>query len=375
MQNIFNNLKVEVEKGITGENNGLSTGFEGLDRYISVRKKVYTLVFGSSGTGKSSLVHNAYILNPFDQWHKNKENSKIKLKIVYFSQERNAEYITAKWLCRKIFLNEGILLPLPKLMGWWKEKLSPDEHDLFLKYEPYFKNMEGTIEIIDGGQNPTAIYRWIKDWGEKNGKIEQISEFQKVYIPNDENLITLIIVDHQSLIRKEKGLNTKKEAIDKLSEYLQWGRDFFGFSPVLVAQMNRDIANPMYQKMETFEPTPEQIKDSATSFEDSDVCISLFDSVKFKTKAPTFHDAEKMIDGTTGAKYYRSLKIHKNSWGEDDIRKGMAFMGSIGLFKELPKYSDMQDIDYQNILNNSYFKQKSQKLIPISEALEKETFI
>lgn len=368
MQSIFNNLKIEVEKGITGENNGLSTGFEGLDRYISIRRKIYTLVFGSSGTGKSTLVHNAYILNPFDQWFKNKQNSKIKLKIVYFSQERSASYVTAKWLCRKIFLNEGILLPLPKLMGWWTQKLTPDEHDLFLKYEPYFQNMEGVIEIIEGGQNPTAIYRWIKDWGEKNGKIEQISEFQKVYIPNDENLITLIIVDHQSLIRKEKGLNTKKEAIDKLSEYLQWGRDFFGFSPVLVAQMNRDIANPMYQKMESFEPTPEQIKDSATSFEDSDVCISLFDSVKFKTKAPTFHDAEKLVDMKTGAKFYRSLKIHKNSWGEDDIRKAMAFHGAIGLFKELPKYDEMTDQNYQDVINGKFFKDK--KLLPMKEALE-----
>lgn len=359
MKDIFNKLKVEVENGLSGENVGISTGFSGLDRYISVRRKIYTLIFGSSGTGKSSLAQNAYILNPFDWWWKNRNNTKIKLKIVYFSQERNSSYVTAKWLCRKIFLNEGVLIPLQKLMGWWRnDKLTKEEYQLFLKYEPYFNNMDEVVEIIDGGQNPTAIYKWIKNWGELNGKIIQINEYQKVYVPNDENLITLIIVDHQSLIRKEKGITTKKEAIDKLSEYLQMARDFYGFSPVLIAQMNRDIANPIYQKMEIFEPTPEQIKDSATSFEDCDVCISLFDCVKFKTKAPTLHDAEKMIDNRTGAKYYRSLKIHKNSWGEDDIRKGLAFMGSIGHFCELPKASEMTDADYESIINNTYFLNK-----------------
>lgn len=365
MKQIFENLKVEVEKGIIGENAGISTGFPGLDKYVSVRKKIYTLVFGSSGTGKSTFVHNAYILNPFDWWWKNQNNTKIKLKIVYFSQERSATYVTAKWLCRKIFLNEGILIPLPKLMGWWDNKLTKDEHDLFLKYKPYFDNMEDVIEIVEGGQNPTGIYKWMKDWADKNGKTEQITEYNKVYIPNNENLITLVIVDHQSLIRKEKGLNTKKEAIDKLSEYLQWGRDFCGFSPVLVAQMNRDIANPMYQKMESFEPTPEQIKDSATSFEDSDVCMSLFDSIKFKTKAPTLHDAERLVDKNTGAKFYRSLKIHKNSWSEDDIRKSLAFHGAIGHFAELPKYNEMSDADYDDVLNGSFFLRP--KLTPLKK--------
>ena len=60
----------------------------------------------------------------------------------------------------------------------------------------------------------------------------------------------------------------------------------------------------------------------------------------------------------TGAKYYRSLKIHKNSWGEDDIRKGMAFHGAIGHFTELPKFDQMTQSDYDSILNGSYFLTK-----------------
>jgi hypothetical protein len=221
MVSIFNKLKEEVIKGIDGNNVGISTGFNELDRYISIRKRIYTLIFGASGTGKSALATCGWLLNPFDWYWKNKDTTKLKLKIVYFSMERSSIYVSAKFLTRKIFLNEGIEIPLPKLLGWWDTKLTKDEHDLFLKYQPYFNNMSEVVEIIDGKQNPTGIYKWIQKYALQHGRVEQVSEFQKVYIPNNENLITIIIVDHQSLVSKEKGLNTKKEAIDKLSEYLQ----------------------------------------------------------------------------------------------------------------------------------------------------------
>lgn len=352
---LFYKINQEVSRGLIGENAGVPIGFNRLNSYIGIRKKIYTLVFGSSGTGKSSLVHNAFILNPYDWYISDMNTSKIRLKIAYFSMERSSVYIAAKWVVRKIFLEHGVLIPLSRLLGWKKEKLTHDEHDLFLMYEDYIDNMSEVVEIIDGSQNPTAIYKWIKEHAEKNGVVESLGEWSKVYVPNNEHLITLIIVDHQSLMRKEKGINTKKDAIDKLSEYLQKARDFYSFSPVLVAQMNREIANPSFQKLDSFEPVPEQIKDSGTTYEDSDVCISLFDPIKFKTGAPTGHNLDKLIDNTTGAKFYRSLKIHKNSWGEDDIRIGLAFHGAVGLFKELDKKDSLQDSDYESIINGSYF--------------------
>ena len=93
---LFDSLSSEVSRGLEGNNSGISIGYSSLDRYISVRKRIYTLLFGASGSGKSTLVHNAYILNPFDWWWKNRHTTKIKLKIVYFSMERSKTYVTAK---------------------------------------------------------------------------------------------------------------------------------------------------------------------------------------------------------------------------------------------------------------------------------------
>jgi len=56
-----------------------------------------------------------------------------------------------------------------------------------------------------------------------------------------------------------------------------------------------------------------------------------------------------------GAKYFRSLRLIKNSYGEDDVRIGLGFMGQIGMFKELPRKKDITDSDYASITNKSYF--------------------
>jgi hypothetical protein len=47
--------------------------------------------------------------------------------------------------------------------------------------------------------------------------------------------------------------------------------------------------------------------------------------------------------------------VIKNSYGEDDIRIGMGFLGQVGMFKELPRKKDITESDYESIINKSYF--------------------
>jgi hypothetical protein len=47
--------------------------------------------------------------------------------------------------------------------------------------------------------------------------------------------------------------------------------------------------------------------------------------------------------------------VIKNSYGEDDIRIGMGFLGQVGMFKELPRKKDITDDDYEAIINKTYF--------------------
>ena len=154
----FELLKDEIQAGLDGRNAGIPMGFNRLDKYIGLRKRIFTTVFGGTGTGKTAYVHNAYILQPFD-YLQSVKNSNMKMKVILFSMERSKIYTLTKWLSRKIFLSEGILIPIPKLLGWWDVKLTKNEHDLVLQFEDYINELSEFVDIIEGAQNPTGKIR------------------------------------------------------------------------------------------------------------------------------------------------------------------------------------------------------------------------
>lgn len=355
MKSDFEELSDEVQRGLDGRNNGIPMGFERLNRYISIRKSIYTLVGGLTGSGKTSLVDDAFVLNPCDWYIKNKDKTDIKLKIIYRSMERRRMYKLAKWVAREMFINEAVTVSVTKLLGWNpKDKLTKDEHDLFLSYKDYMNELQSIVTIIDGPENPVGIAKQIKEYAEENGKIEQVDKYNKIYIPNDPNLITLIVIDHVGLTKVTKDLPTKKAAIDKLSNELQHARDLYGFSPIVVSQFNRDIANPIRIKNGDVEPQLEDFKESGQTQEDADVVLALFDPMRYKVDDPSGYAMDKLKD-QYGAKYFRSLRLIKNSYGEDDVRIGLGFHGAVGMFKELPRKSDMTEDIYQSVVNKSFF--------------------
>jgi len=188
----------------------------------------------------------------------------------------------------------------------------------------------------------------------ENGKIEQISKYKSVYVPNDPSIITIIVIDHIGLLKPTKEYPNKKARIDKMSDELRFARDFYGFTPVVVSQFNRDIANIMRIKNGDVEPQLEDFKDSSSTQDDADIVMALFDPMRYKVEDPSGYDLGKLRD-QFGAKYFRSLRLIKNSYGEDDVRVGLGFLGQIGMFKELPKRKEMTDDIYDTIIDKSFF--------------------
>ena len=162
------------------------------------------------------------------------------------------------------------------------------------------------------------------------------------------------MIDHIGLLKLTKDQPTKKQAIDKMSDELRYARDFYGYSPVVVSQFNRDISNPSRIKNGDVEPQLEDFADSSATQNDADVVMGLFDPMRYKVADPSGYDLDKLKD-QYGAKYFRSLRLIKNSYGEDDVRIGLGFLGQIGMFKELPRKKDITDSDYEAITNKSYF--------------------
>jgi hypothetical protein len=316
---------------------------------------MYTLIGGLTGSGKTSFVDDAYVLNPFD-WYISQKDPGMKLRIIYRSMERSRTYKLAKWVSRKIFVDQGFIIPVPKLLGW-TDKMTKDEHDLFLMYEDYMGEMNEVITIIDGPENPVGIAKELKTHALENGVIEQVDQYNKIYIPNNENELTIVVIDHIGLLKVTQAQPTKKQAIDKMSDELRYARDFYGYTPVVVSQFNRDISNPIRIKNGDVEPQLEDFADSSQTQNDADVVLALFDPMRYKVEDPSGYNLNKLRDDY-GAKYFRSLRLIKNSYGEDDIRIGLGFLGQIGMFKELPRKKDITDEDYSSVVNKTFFLNK-----------------
>ena len=269
--------------------------------------------------------------------------------------ERSRYYKEAKWVIRRIFLDHGIIIPLGNLLGWkWFDSLTKDEHDLFLLYKDYINEMEDIITIIDGPENPVGVAKELRTFALSRGKEEYIDEFNKVYIPDNPNEIVVVIIDHLGKLKLTKDLTTKKAAIDKMSDELSYARDHYGYSPVVINQFNRDISNPIRIKNGDVEPQLEDFKESGQTQDDCEVALALFDPMRYKVADPSGYDLDKLKDAA-GAKYFRSLRIIKNSFGIDDVRIGLGFLGEVSIFREMPKKSIITDADYDSIRNKTFF--------------------
>ena len=221
----FDLLNAEVEKGLNDLNRGIPMGFNRLTKYVGIRKGLYYLIGGNTGSGKTSFIDDAFVLNPVD-WAMSKEGiaSGIKVKVWYRSMERSRTYKMAKWVSRKIFLDQGIIIPVGKLLGW-TEKMTKDEHDLFLHYKDYVEQLSEIVTIIDGPENPVGIAKELKAYAEENGEIQQLDKWNKIYVPNDPSQITIVVIDHIGLLKTTKDQPTKKDAIDKMSDELRYARN------------------------------------------------------------------------------------------------------------------------------------------------------
>lgn len=363
----FDILNSEVKAGIEGKNEGLSFGFPRLDRFISLRKSTLYLFGGFTGSGKTTCADEMFLLNPYDILYE--QGMTHKLKVTYWSMERKTSFKLARWFSRKCFIDQGVRIPLDRLLGWVKktDRLTKDEHDLFLMYQDYFGNLQECVTVIDGRQNPTGIRKYIRDMMEGPeiddnkrdhtkglGRVHQVSKYHRVFEHNDDSILHLGIYDHAGKLRREAKMATDKELIDTFSDDTSnYYRDFFGMSSVVVSQFNRSISNPMRLKQGDVTPMLEDFKITSDMAEDADLVMSIFDPWRYKVDDPSGYELDKLRNDN--AKYYRNLQILKSSFGKDDVRMGLAYEPEMGIFREMKKRDLMTDQDYERILNGTYF--------------------
>lgn len=362
---LFGNLKREIDNGLSGKTGIIPFQYERIEDFIDISKNTFTTIVGETGAGKSTFAQEAYILKPLEWYFTHKHDTSIKLSIIYFGMERKIYLYTAKWISRMIFLEYGRYISVKRILGR-KGSLSQQEYDLVCLYEEVLNKWEedDTFIWFEGSLNPTGISVFLQSFAEKHGKVNPKADGvleKRTYTPNHPNHIVLIVTDHIGILASEKNGGERKQRLDKFSETMRNARDLYGFSPVVIQQMNRNLSDISRIKMgESGKPKLSDIADSSDTSRDSDLVLALHDPFRNITmetvKDILGFDLKKLRD-ERGYTFYRSLHILKSSFDANNLDFPLGLNPFCGIFKTLPKDRTLlTDSFYESIRTGEYFK-------------------
>ena len=180
----------------------------------------------------------------------------------------------------------------------------------------------------------------------------------ETYTPHHPNHIVLVVVDHIGILRPESTGGTTKQNIDKFSSSMRRARDVYGFSPVIIQQLNRNLSDVSRQKLGDLAPKLSDFADSSQTQQDADVIMALFDPYRHTTGDPgrdMGYDLKRLRDDKFRT-FYRSLHILKNSFSSSGMSFPMSLQPVYGKLRTLPRKDDIYDGIYSEVLSGEYFR-------------------
>lgn len=341
--NIFEDLIEEIDRGILGQNRGLTTGKKKLDQSIGgIQRATYYAIGGETGTGKTAIADDCFVLNPYADFQRQLHNPNlslpiIKFRVFYYSFEISKIKKIAKWVCHLMYDRYNIIIDIKEIYSR-TSILSKEKYDLIKKCREYIDEMMDYVHIFDHPINPTGIYMEVQKYMRDNGKfIETIKIIKgqelkfKKYIPNDPDEIVLIIEDHIGLARSEKDLVSKKEIIDKGSEYAIQLRNQFGVSKLAISQFNRDLSDMDRRRFTELTPQISDFKNTGNVGEDAEIIMTVFNPARYNIQEYGGFSNLGVFGGR-----YRNLALLKSRDGQDMLKLNLNFMGEAGHFREFP---------------------------------------
>jgi hypothetical protein len=337
-QSKFNNkFDEQVARGEEGLNTGIPfKGFTTLSEYIcNLQQGRMDTIFGETGSGKSSFVNSAYVFGGI-QFLLDHPDYIHNLEIIHYSLELKPEAQMAKYVASRIWDEHGILTSLNEIFSKGNNELRPEVKTLLPIYQDELNTILGKHLFFRNTLNAKYFYKDILTYAEKRGQvIKNKKGIITDYIPNDQSLITLIVIDHIALIN-QSGFGNLKEAIDEVMKMCIFFRNVFNFSPVIVSQVNRSssqierLGDSQHWKLKLSD-----IKHSGDIAEASDTVIAVNNPFRNKINSCNGFDITKYKDR------FRLASILKNRDGEGNKEAPMLFVGECGNFYQLPPASEL----------------------------------
>lgn len=377
-----------VDKGREGLNGGIPFNIAALDYYINgVQPAQYVLIGGETGTGKTAFADSAFVLNPITfilDFKTNPEkyiNAGFPLAentdylLYYYSFEIGVEKKILKWITHYMWLKYGIITHYKYVISRGKHRISDEHYKLVIEARSYIDQILSRIHFIDRAKNPTGIKSDITGVMNRNGKLikhQRIVQGQTMevyeYVPNNPNLIVNVVIDHVGLMSIESDSSggqrlTKKQNLDRMSQYAIELRNLYGVSFTAISQFNREIADINRQRFSELQPQLNDFKDTGNMSEDAEIVLAGFNPMNYNIKQYLGYD---MIGNTGIGKRSRYYIILKNRDGEANVRFGLNFLGETGYFRDLASQGSAKNVDVINYINQ--FKHERPSSFRISDA-------
>lgn len=372
----FTEIKEAIDKGLSGKNPSIYTGFKKLGQHVSIRRHSYHLIGSNSGAGKSAFVDNFYILNPIRWLMKERAEGRtdVKYKVYLWAMERNKQHRYAKWVCQRLFQKYGFLVDVELVLtlNTQRNRLPQEIYDKIMELEKEIDEMGEMVEVFER-DNPTGIYNTAKsllinrhgklvDAKDEEGKIIYLDPEKKLtkkaFEYTDDKEIVAIGGDHFQVLKGESRNGSslgKKELIDTQDDYNITLRDRWGCMLFWVSQFNRE-SHQLGRRTGSIDLAPQEndYRDSSRPFDSCDVAIGMLNPYKYQDYNHLGYDVHSYTSPFSGANRFRALYVLKNSFGADNIAFGNLFYGENGLYKELPRPNETKDLEaFYNIVKTA----------------------
>ena len=357
IQRVLNGIEQRRQRLIDGGINCIPSPLTTfLDSFPGIEQGKYYLITAATKGAKSQLASYLFIYTPLLFAYNNPD--KIRLQIFYFPYEETPEKVTLRLMSHLLFTKYKVRISPLNLWSVAQGKIF-DAGILKLLNDLEIRSIldffEDHVHFISD-KNPTGCYKTIRAYAEKAGTthkktitienkeigIKQEKEVFDFYEPKDPDEYVIIFIDHAGRIEQERGM-TKKENIDKLSEYLMTFRDRYKYTPVLVQQQNSDTVSLDAFKANKIRPTYNGLMDTKQTGQDCSMMLGLTCPYSFEIPEYLKYDIRQLKG------YARFFEVALNREGPSNDVLALYFDGATNYFTPLPPSNDL--ISLQKIYN------------------------
>lgn len=358
-------LRKRRQRLIEGGINTIPSPFKRFSRdFLGLEQSTYMIISSFTKGGKTQLISHL-LFDALMYCYYNEKATGVSIKVLYFPLEETKQRIMTRFYSWLLNRHYNIRISPSDLRSSDNERPVPEDilekidSDEFVDIVDYFEDHI----IFSDESNPTGIYKTCSKYSNDNGTIvkkpikvkdelgntTEIQVFDK-YIPNNPNEYVFVLIDTINLLQTERGFS-KKQTIDKCSEYCITLRDRYGYSPIVIQQQNTDNESVESVKLDRIRPTTAGLGDSKYTSHDANIVLGVFSPFRFGLKEYLGYPIDRLKD------HFRTLEVLVSRDGELGGIIGLFFDGATCTWAEMPKPNDTagmgQVYAYLNKLNQS----------------------